>query len=189
MEEKKHEEQDDVIIEEERAGEAGAEDVELVDEEARAEGKIAKVKKELAECQAEKQEYLDGWQRAKADYVNALKRSDEEKKAAQEKGTARAAEAFLPALDALERAQAHGDIPEGFAGIARQLTSAFAALGVQEVPAAVGDAFNPALHEAMGQEPTDDPAKDETITLVLEKGWLSGGKVIRPAKVRVARHG
>ncbi|VAW32206.1 hypothetical protein MNBD_CPR01-418 [hydrothermal vent metagenome] len=163
-------------------------DVELVDEEAHAESKVVKIKKELERCRAEKQEYLNGWQRAKADYVNVLKRSDKEKASIQDRVIEKTVTEFLPALDSLLRASDSGDIPKGFDAIAKQLINAFSSLNVKEVPAEVGEAFDPVIHEAFGQDETDDPEKDDTISLVLEKGWQIGDNVIRPAKVRVAKH-
>lgn len=159
-----------------------------------AEHKVRKLKHELEHCAKEKQEYLDGWQRAKADYVNALKRFDEDRKREHQKGVVKAAEALLPAFDAMERAKEHlsrqsgakagSELPEGFAGILKQLEGGFASLGLEPL-GAEGEAFDPAMHDAMGQEPTDDKEKDDTVSAVLEKGWKIAEHVIRPAKVRV----
>ncbi len=167
-------EEEDVKIE--------AEDVEA---EEKAEGKIAKMREELSACRKEKQEYMDGWQRAKADYVNALKRFEGDTKTSELRGRVRAVETLLPAFDALERAKEHGEIPEGFLAIAKQLESAFAELGLEEL-GKVGEKFNPAFHEALGQDTADSLEVDDTLTVVLEKGWKIGEVVIRPAKVRVA---
>ncbi len=147
--------------------------------------KIKKMQEELKECRAEKQEYMDGWQRAKADYVNALKRFDEEKKLASERGVVKAVEMLLPAFDALERAKEHGDIPEDFSGIVKQLESGFASLGLEAV-GAVGEEFDTALHESLGQDEAKSAEEDNKVTAVLEKGWKRGEVLIRPAKVRVA---
>ncbi|OZA92442.1 MAG: nucleotide exchange factor GrpE, partial [Erythrobacter sp. 34-65-8] len=146
-------EQDDVVIEPERLS------AEEVDGEEEMEGdqpekKIAKMRAELAVCRKEKQEYMDGWQRAKADYVNLLKRFETDAKTSELKGKVRAIETLLPTLDTLERAKEHGDIPEGFLAIARQLENAFAALGLVAL-GEVGEHFNPALHEALGQDAAD----------------------------------
>ena len=149
-----------------------------------AEKRVAKLTGELEACQKEKQENLDGWQRAKADYVNALKRFDEEKMAERQRGVVKAAEALLPAFDALERAKAHGDIPEGFAAIVKQIEGGFASLGL-EAFGAEGEAFDPMLHDALGQDPADSKDQDDTVSAVLEQGWKIGDAVIRPAKVRV----
>lgn len=169
-------ERDDVQIEPEQGDEGG---------EVKPEEKIAKMREELSACRKDKQEYMDGWQRAKADYVNALKRFETDAKASESRGKIRAVEALLPAFDALERAKEHGDVPEGFMGIAKQLESAFAGLGLEEV-GKVGEKFNPAIHEALGQDVAEKVETDDTVTVVLEKGWKVADFAIRPAKVRVA---
>ncbi len=156
--------------------------------EERAEERLAKVRGELSACRQEKQEYMDGWQRAKADYVNLLKRLETDGRAAELRGTVGAVETLLPAFDALERSKEHGEIPEGFLAIAKQIESAFAALGLTGLGEA-GEKFNPAFHEALGQDPAESVETDDTITAVLEKGWKVGETVIRPAKVRVAHWG
>ncbi len=169
-------EQDDVIIEPEHNEEVG---------EGNPEEKIAKMREELAVCRKEKQEYMDGWQRAKADYVNLLKRFENDSKSAKQAGVVKAVETLLPAFDALERSKEHGELPSGFLAIAKQLESAFASLGLEEL-GKVGEMFNPVFHEALGQDSTDSSEIDDTITVVLERGWKISEVVIRPAKVRVA---
>jgi molecular chaperone GrpE len=153
--------------------------------EGEAENKIAKMREELNACRKEKQEYMDGWQRAKADYVNLLKRIEGDAKASELKGKIKAVETLLPAFDALERAKEHSEIPEGFMAIAKQIESAFAALGLQEI-GKVGEKFDPTIHEAFAQDATEDAETDDTVTAILEKGWQIADFVIRPAKVRVA---
>jgi len=174
------EEKDDVVIEQEVDAEGGD-----PEGEERAEGKIAKMREELSSCRKEKQEYMDGWQRAKADYVNLLKRIETDTKASEFKGKIKAVEVLLPAFDALERAKEHGEIPEGFLAIAKQIEVAFASLGLEEV-GKVGEKFDPAVHEAFAQDAVETIEMDDTVTSVLEKGWKVGDAVIRPAKVRVA---
>ena len=154
-------------------------------EEEKAETKIAKMREELTSCRKEKQEYMDGWQRAKADYVNALKRFESDAKASELRGKIRAVETLLPAFDALERAKEHGEIPEGFLAIAKQIEAGFKAEGLEPI-GEIGERFDPALHEAFAQDAADSVETDDTITAVLEKGWKIGDFVIRPAKVRVA---
>ncbi len=176
-------EDDDVKIETETGEDVG---------EVRPEDKIAKMREELKSCRQEKQEYMDGWQRAKADYVNLLKRIEGDAKASELKGRVGAVETLLPAFDALERAKEHlpaqagGEMPaEGFLAIAKQLESAFASLGLEEI-GEVGEKFNPAIHDALGRDTAETIETDDTVTVVLEKGWKVGDVVIRPAKIRVA---
>lgn len=180
---------DDVIIEAPDEDSEGSSEDELEAMESRADVKVTKLRKQLEQVDSERKQNLDGWQRAKADYVNALKRFEEEKNAAVQLGTLKAAMTFLPVVDSLERARgsmsADTQLPAGFHGIVKQLEGAIAKLGLSQF-GAVGDVFDPMIHEALGQETTDDESKDDTVTAVLEPGWKSGEHVIRPAKVKVA---
>lgn len=169
--------------EENKRGQEMAED-DMEDADEQASVKVVKLRKELEATRKEKQENLDGWQRAKADYVNALRRFDEEKKNSRQKGVQEAVEALLPAFDALERAKEHGDIPEGFTGIVKQLEAAFSSLGLTPI-GVIGEPFDPAIHEAFGQDVVESGKLDDTVTAVLEKGWRQGDHVIRAAKVKV----
>lgn len=175
--------EDEFVVDAEAAENARAQETDETDT-SQADAKAAKKQDELSVCRTERQEYLDGWQRAKADYVNVIRRTEDEKKAAEARGIAKALQALLPALDALTRAKEHGDVPEGFAAIARQLEGAFGSLGLEAV-GVVGDAFDPMLHEALGQDEVDSKEKDDTVTTVFEQGWKRDGQVLRPAKVRV----
>ena len=173
---------DDVVIESDGSEELSA------DEAGEKSGKVAKQKGEIERLREEKQEYLDGWQRAKADYVNALKRFEAEKKAAIELGKVVSVQAFLPVMDSIDRAEAAGEIPEAFKMIAKQLHDAAKVLGLEKF-GTVGEKFDPNMHEALGQDPITDATKDDTVTMVLEPGWKSKDMVIRAAKVRVATVG
>lgn len=177
---------DDVVIEPDASENGGGSEEELEAVESRADAKVTKLRKELEQARKEKQENLDGWQRAKADYVNAVKRFEDERQRALELGKIVSAQAFLPALDSLARAKTSGEqLPEGFAGIAKQLESGAKALGLEQI-GSVGEQFNPSLHEALGQDAAESESEDDTITAVLESGWKIGDSILRPAKVRVA---
>lgn len=181
---------DDVSIE--------AEDADEPRQENDAEKKVETLRAELVACREEKREALDGWHRARADYVNLLKRLETERKSERLAGVLDAALALLPAFDAIERAKEH--LPaaslsgrqgrqaaevEGFLAIARQLERAFASLGLAPL-GEVGEPFDPKRHDAVGQDPAKSAEQDNTVSAVLEKGWRIGDIVVRPAKVRVA---
>ena len=174
---------DEVIIEADLPAQAGGSEEEIEEVESRADSKVLKLKKELAQATKEKLEYLDGWQRAKADYVNVLKRADAERESAKTKGLAKGASAFIGVMDTLDRAEAAGEVPEAFQAIARQLHGAATSLGLTKF-GEVGEVFDPVHHEALGQDVVDAELED-TVTAVLEPGWKAGEEVIRPAKVRV----
>ncbi|MEK7510815.1 MAG: nucleotide exchange factor GrpE [Patescibacteria group bacterium] len=178
---------DDITVERDGQEEDGMSEVELEAQESRADSKLTKLKKELETVKRERQEHLDGWQRAKADYVNALKRFESEKLAAKDEGVVKAIRTLLPAYDALERAKEHGEVPVGFESIMKQIEGAFVQLGVTEL-GIEGEPFDPNRHEALGIDPTDDAKKDDHVTAVLEKGYMVGQTVLRPARVRVAEY-
>jgi molecular chaperone GrpE len=155
--------------------------------EATADHRVKKLRSEIDQIKKERQEYLDGWQRSKADYVNLLKRTDTGAKDSEMRGRIKAIETLLPAFDALERAKEHGEVPAGFMAIAKQLESAFSSLGLEAI-GRVGERFDPGLHEALGQDETKLCEEDDSITAVLEKGWKIRDNIVRPAKVRVAHY-
>ncbi|MEK7144782.1 MAG: nucleotide exchange factor GrpE, partial [Patescibacteria group bacterium] len=64
---------------------------------------------------------------------------------------------------------------------------AFATLGLEEL-GKVGEEFDPAYHEALGQDKVETAEEDDIITAILEKGWCVGETIIRPAKVRVGHY-
>ncbi len=175
---------DDVVLDTDGLEEGGSEE-DLEAMEADAAGKVKKLKSELEKVRKEKQEYLDGWQRAKADYVNALKRFEAEKLGAVSLGKLVSVQAFLPAMDSLDRAEAAGEVPESFKGIAKQLHDAAKTLGLEKF-GTVGEVFDPTMHEALGQDPAASQEEDDTVTAILEPGWKSRDSVVRAAKVRVA---
>jgi molecular chaperone GrpE len=151
-----------------------------------AETKVKKLRAELGEARIEAKANLDGWQRAKADYVNLLKRGNDEAKLARGRGVTDAVTVLFPAFDALERAKEHGDLPTGFEAIARQLETAFAGLGLEST-GKVAELFDPVLHEALVIEKVETKEADNHITELLEKGWRIGDTVLRPAKVKVGK--
>ncbi len=174
--------EEDVVLE-------PAEGEEFDDESAggQASAKVAKLKAELARTKEEKQEYLDGWQRAKADYVNVLKRIDDEKASSFTKGVMTAAGPLIEALDTVAHAQAQGHVPADFEPVVKQLHKAVETLGLTSY-GLVGEAFDPVLHEGLGQDPVTKAEQDHTITAVLQPGWRYKDTVLRPAKVRVGVH-
>ncbi|MEK7099806.1 MAG: hypothetical protein AAB883_01540, partial [Patescibacteria group bacterium] len=69
----------DLTIERDGQEEDGMSESDIADQEARADNRLGKLKRELETTKRERQEYMDGWQRSKADYVNALKRFESER--------------------------------------------------------------------------------------------------------------
>ncbi len=161
------------------------------EDESLAKDKIKKLREKLKKCEEEKREYLDGWQRMKADALNERKRLQEEISKAREKGKIDALEAIVPVLDSFEQAF-KGDAWEklddvwrqGIEFIHKQFENSLEEIGVESF-AAQGDEFDPKLHEAVKEVETDDESKDHKIAKVLRKGYKIKDTIIRPAQVEV----
>lgn len=167
-------------------------DVEMVpDEEASSPGATAQVKKirgELKECAAEKKEYLDGWQRAKADLINykrdEAKRFDELVKFAAE-GVIAEAVAVLDSFDLALGYDMPKDVEKGIVLIRSQLEDILRRRGL-EMMQPLGEKFDPAYHESLGEVEAD--GEEGRVAEVLQPGYLLQGKVLRPARVKIAKY-
>ncbi len=128
-------------------------------------------------------------QRVSAEYANYRKRVDRDRVAVVEMATAGLLSGLLPVLDDIDRAREHGDLTGPFAAVASSLEQLTAKLGLEQFGAA-GEAFDPSVHEALMQAEPDASATVATCAAVLQKGYrLSGGRVLRPARVSVAEPG
>lgn len=128
-------------------------------------------------------------QRLQAEYANYRKRAERERLLAGEVAVGRVLADFLPVLDNLDLAKSHGELTGGLKAIADQLDSVFGKLGLEPV-GAVGDPFDPSLHEAVMHDVSDDPAITEpTVTTVMRPGYKHGDRLLRPAMVGVSDPG
>jgi molecular chaperone GrpE len=129
-------------------------------------------------------EYRDRAARAEAELQNFRTRVERDRQANREAVIAEVVRSLLPALDDLDRADAHGDL----AGtplelVSQKLRAGFDRYGVTAV-GTVGEAFDPAIHEAMVRIPSAEATSD-TVAEVIEGGYTLGDRLIRPAKVAV----
>ncbi len=126
--------------------------------------------------------------RLAAEYDNFRKRSQREKNAAWTDAQAEAVTAFLPVYDNLERALRQETVDEAYAkGVQMTMTqfkSVLEKLGIEEIPA-VGEPFDPALHNAI-MHIEDDSLGKNIIAEAFQTGFRLGGKVIRVSMVKVA---
>ncbi len=154
--------------------------------------KIKKLQEQIKELQKEKQEYLDGWQRARADYANLQKTSDEDKKRFKALFAEKFVEDLIPVIDSFSMAMANKESWEkvdatwrtGVEYIYNQLMGTLESHGLK-LFGEVGDKFDPTTHEGVSDEVTDDELKDHTVAKVHQKGFLLGDSVLRPARVSV----
>ena len=128
-------------------------------------------------------------QRVQAEYANYRKRVDRDRLAVVEMATAGLLGQLLPLLDDIERAREHGDLTGGFKSVGERLEAVTAGLGLERF-GEVGEAFDPAVHEALMQAPEDPTATVATCAQVVQQGYrLAGGRVLQPARVAVAEPG
>ena len=152
--------------------------------------------KELQEafekCEKERAEYLAGWQRARADFINFKNEEAERFSWLFESVRAELFLKFIKIMDNFERAKIQ--IPEnlkndnffnGFLQIETQIRDFLKEEGIQEIETA-GKKFDPNFHEAIEEVKIEDK-EPGIITEVLEKGYLINDKVLRPAKVKVSK--
>jgi molecular chaperone GrpE len=129
-------------------------------------------------------EYRDRAARAEAELQNFRMRVERDRQANREAVIAEVIRALLPVMDDLDRADAHGDLAGGpLELVAQKLRSSFERYGLTAV-GEVGEAFDPAKHEAMVRLP-EAGAEGETVADVIEGGYILGDKLVRPAKVAV----
>ena len=140
---------------------------------------IKKLKERLKEAEAKAKEYLDGWQRSQADFVNLRKRDEEAKKEFMKFVNLEVVKDLIPVLDALSLGKNEP--------VYKLLMQTLGKYGLEESNP-VGEKFNPEFHEAIGVIPTDKKENDHKILEVVQKGYILAGKIIRPAKVRIGEY-
>jgi molecular chaperone GrpE len=140
----------------------------------------------------ERDQLKDQLLRTMADFQNFRRRQEDQRKQLEQFATERLVSALLPVLDNFERALASFEtgattesIVEGLNAVDRQFRQVLEGQNVTRIPA-VGLPFDPEFHEALAIE-TSQEHEDNTIISELEPGYKMGDKVIRPARVRVAR--
>jgi len=137
----------------------------------------------LAAAQAKAAELLDDLQRERASFTNYRNRALRDQEAARTRGLEDVLFALLPVLDDIERARSHGELEGPFVAIADKLDGSLGKFGVERY-GAVGDEFDPAVHEALMHQP-DESASTVTVQAVIEPGYRIGEKIVRAARVAV----
>jgi molecular chaperone GrpE len=154
---------------------------------------LTALRKELETVKAQAQEYLDGWQRARAEMSNLRKRFERDQEEYTRLANAGLITRILPVLDDFERA--FQTVPDnlreltwvdGVFLIWRKLQAILEAEGLKPIEA-VGKQFDPMLHEAVMQEETSEHEDGEVLS-ELQKGYKLHDRVLRPSMVKVAKH-
>lgn len=172
-------------------GSSGELDDSVVAEETAAET-IKKLREKIKKLEAEKQEYLTGWQRAKADLINARKRDEEDRKEFLKHANEGLIADMIPVLDSFDMAMGNKEAWEkadknwrvGVEYIYSQLLKALAENGLKEVNP-INEKFDHSKHEAASYEAVADEKLDHVIVGVIQKGYSLNGKMLKVPKVKV----
>lgn len=168
------------------------EDVVFEEEGETAKDTIKKLRERLKNAELAKMEYLESMQRMKADFVNGKKRDEESKIEMIRYANVHFAEELLPTLDSFEQAMndkekwesVSKEWRDGVEGIYSKILGVFSKNNIIAF-AEVGDIFDPNFHHSIQVVATEDKNLDGTIATVLQKGYKTGEKIIRPAMVSV----
>ena len=153
---------------------------------------LKKLRKKLRACQSEKQEYLDGWQRAKADLINAKKDFEKQKRDYITFAREGLLEEMLTVVDSFDMAFSNKEAWEGVdknwrmgvEHIYSQLMRVFTDNGL-EILDPIGEKFDPQQHTSVDVEQTDNKKQEDNIASVRQKGYMLHGKIFRSPKVTV----
>jgi molecular chaperone GrpE len=156
------------------------------------EDKVDLLQKEIEDLNQKSAEYFEGWQRERADFLNYKKRIERDQIQSAQDSVGRIVKKYLPIIDDLERAlkarPQHGEghaWSEGIELIYKKLQGILESEGISEIKAE-GEQFDPTRHEALTQEPSSAHESGQIIE-VIQKGYLIGDRVLRPALVRIAQ--
>lgn len=144
---------------------------------------------QLVAMTKQRDEYLDGWKRAKADYINYKNEQEKRGKELAQFASYAILLQLVPIMQHFRKAFAcvsdnlkSNEWVKGIDQISRQLRDVLKTLGAEEAEGAMGKPFDPALHESVGQEQCDGIA-DGAVSQEIESGWTLHGKPMIPAKV------
>ena len=149
---------------------------------------------ELDELRAERDQLKDRFMRALADAENARKRSDKDRREAENYGGSKLARDMLPVYDNMKRAleaateeqrTISGPLLEGIELTMRELLSVFKKHGIEVIAPEVGEKFDPQHHQAMFEAPVPDTKAGDMIQVAAE-GFMLHDRLLRPAQVGVS---
>ena len=155
---------------------------------------VKKLRDKLKKCVEEKQEYLDGWQRSKADFVNARKKDEEMRSGLISFAKEGLILDLLTSVDNFDMAFANKEVWEsvdknwriGIEHIHSQLLKTLEEHGLEQFDP-TGEQFDHNRHDSVETVVVDKKEEDHKVVEVIQKGYILGGKIIRPAKVKVGQ--
>jgi len=158
------------------------------------EGDATSAEDELEALRAERDQYRDRFMRALADAENARKRSDRDRKEAENYGGSKLSRDMLPVFDALKRAlevvtdeqrAANPALLEGIELTMRELISVLSKHGIEAISPEIGDRFDPKMHQAMFEAPVPGTRAGDIIQ-IMGMGFMLHDRLLRAAQVGVS---
>lgn len=153
---------------------------------------LKKLRADLKTSKAEKEEYLTGWQKERAEFANYKKGEDDRRAMFSESMRERILTRFLTVMDSFNMAFANKEAWQkvdenwrrGVESIYGQINTIFEEYGVKPI-GQVGEIFDPNIHQSMELVSTDKKELGHTVSNVIQKGYKLGERVLRPARVNV----
>ncbi len=153
---------------------------------------LKKLREKLKVCVAEKQQYLEGWQRTKADYVNGKRQEKEEREKLLKYAEENLLQDIIPVLDNFDMAMGNKTAWEtapknwrvGIEHIYSQFVKTLEEHNLKQKNP-MGEKFDARFHDSIESVPTENSEDDHKVVEVLQKGYELNGKLIRPAKVKI----
>jgi molecular chaperone GrpE len=143
----------------------------------------------LIEAEKQRDEYLAGWQRAKADFINYKKEELKHLEDVSRYGSAEFMKDLIAVLDnfdlALRTLEKEGPVEKGIYLIRTQIEDGLKKRGLEKIDIKEGDVFDPAVAEALAEVEAEKPPG--TVVEIIEPGYRLYEKVLRPARVIVSR--
>lgn len=153
---------------------------------------LKKFRSDLKACQKGKEEYLTGWQKERAEFINYKKQEDERRVNFSEVVRERILTRFLSVVDSFNMAFANKESwknvdenwRKGVEYIYAQVNTIFEEYGVKAI-GEVGEVFDPNIHQSVDMKPTDKKEEDHKVSDIIQKGYKLGERVLRAARVNV----
>ena len=123
-------------------------------------------------------------QRVQAEYLNYKRRVDRDRELVKQNATYAALAPITEVMDTVDRAREHGEVEGGFKAVVDQLERILAGVGLVKF-GAVGDPFDPTIHEALSHIGEDPEVEVTTCKVIAKAGYRIGDRVVRPARVTV----
>jgi molecular chaperone GrpE len=153
---------------------------------------LKKLRDDLKLCKKEKEEYLTGWQKERAEFTNYKKQEEDRKVNFSEAMRERILSRFLAVMDSFNMAFSNKEAWEkvdenwrkGVEYIYAQMNTIFEEYGVKPV-GEIGESFDPNIHQSVEMVKTEKKENDHKVAEVIQKGYKLGDRVIRAARVNI----